>query len=227
VGPLLQIALYSVVFGFVFKSRPMAGASELPYVVYLCSALIPWTIYSATLTRITHTFLEHAPYLKKLSIPRWVFVGYVSLSQLVPFAVLFSLFLGLCFVFSVSVSVTGLALYVATFLLGQLLVVGFGLVLATLMVFVRDLGHLLPLGLQLLFWAMPVCYPEHLVPQAAKPLLWLNPFAPLTLALHASVFGSAGEVFRALGSTVVYCGVAWALGAFAYKRLGRWLVDEL
>ena len=112
-SPLFQIAIYAGIFGVVFKTRPMVGGTEAPYVVFLCSALIPWTIYSNTIIRLSGNFLEHSQYIRKLNIPKWVFIAYVSLSACVQFVMLYVLFLLLSSTFGVRPSISSQILYLA------------------------------------------------------------------------------------------------------------------
>jgi len=226
-GPLLQIAIYAGIFGVVFKTRPMVGETEAPYVVFLCSALIPWTTYSSTIIRLSGNFLEHSQYIRKLNIPKWVFVGYVSLSSCVQFTVLYLLFLLLASSLGVTPSFSQHMLYLFFFLLGQLIATGFGLLLAVLTVFIRDLGQLIGIGIQLLFWSLPICYPESLIPQFAKSLVNLNPFFGVISSLRHSFFGTVGQLPSVLPAALISIGVIWVFAGVVYKKFGPWVVDEL
>ena len=226
-SPLFQIAIYAGIFGVVFKTRPMVGGTEAPYVVFLCSALIPWTIYSNTIIRLSGNFLEHSQYIRKLNIPKWVFIAYVSLSACVQFAMLYVLFLLLSFTFGVKPSISSQVLYLAFFGIGQILATGLGMLLAVLTVFIRDLGHLVGIGIQLLFWSLPICYPEELIPQFATQIVSLNPFFPVMSSLRHAYFGASGQLMSALPMAFVSIFVIWTLASLAYKKLGPWVVDEL
>lgn len=226
-GPLFQIALYAVVFGLVFKTRPMVGSTEVPYVVYLCSALIPWTIFSNTIARLCGNFLEHGQYIRKLSVPKWIYVTYVSLSSCVQFFVVFCLFIGIAVFFNVPLTPLGIMKYLVSFAGGQLIATGMGLILAVLTVFVRDLAQLVGIGLQLMFWGLPICYSANLVPEAMKKIVMLNPFWSTVTNIHTSLFSRDPFNSSAWAHVLLALVIIWSIAALAYKRIGPWVVDEL
>jgi lipopolysaccharide transport system permease protein len=226
-GPLFQITLYAAVFGLVFKTRPMVGSTEVPYVVYLCSALIPWTIFSNTIARLCGNFIEHSQYIRKMNIPKWVFVAYVSLSSCVQFAVLFMLFLLIALIFNVNLDALGIFSYLISFSAGQFIATGIGLLLAVLTVFVRDISQFIGIGLQLLFWGLPICYSENLVPENMRDIVMVNPFWSTITNLHNSIFSQHFIIPSVWAHFLIAALMIWGIAALAYKRIGPWIVDEL
>jgi lipopolysaccharide transport system permease protein len=226
-GPLFQIALYAAVFGLVFKTRPMVGSTEVPYVVYLCSALIPWTIFSNTIARLCGNFIEHAQYIRKMNIPKWVFIAYVSLSSCVQFTVLFILFLFIAYIFNVHLDTLGVLAYLLSFSAGQVIATGIGLLLAVLTVFIRDTSQFIGIGLQLLFWGLPICYSENLVPESMREIVMVNPFWSTITNLHNSIFSQHFLMPEVWAHFFIAAALIWGIAALAYKRIGPWIVDEL
>ena len=51
-NPLLQIAVYGIVFSLILKN-PMEH-----YTVFLCCGLIPWTFFSAAINKAAFTFID-------------------------------------------------------------------------------------------------------------------------------------------------------------------------
>jgi ABC-2 type transport system permease protein len=68
-----------------------------------------------------------------------------------------------------------------------LVVVGVSLILATVFVFLRDIGQVWELALQLLFYASPVIYPIGFLPPWARDLAFLNPLTQILQDLRALV----------------------------------------
>src|SRR5690606_33285569 len=60
-------------------------------------------------------------------------------------------------------------------LVQTMLAIGLGLLLATLNVFFRDIGHVTGVILQFAFWFTPIVYPSSIVPEWARELLAFNP----------------------------------------------------
>ena len=63
-NPLLQIAVYAIVF-------PLIMRSNLPnYTVFLCCGLIPWNFFSTATSRTSYTMIENGNIIKKVYFPR-------------------------------------------------------------------------------------------------------------------------------------------------------------
>src|SRR5690242_13577961 len=66
--PLIQLAVYGVVFVFVFRQGAPAG-SNIGYVPFLALALWPWTAFSEGLSRATTAIQDNAPLIRKVAMP--------------------------------------------------------------------------------------------------------------------------------------------------------------
>jgi len=71
------------------------------------------------------------------------------------------------------------------------LVVGIGLLLSSLFVFYRDLGHVWEISLQLLFYGSAIVFPFTLIPQRFRMLLGFNPMAQIIEDMRRSIVTSA------------------------------------
>ena len=70
-NPLLQIAVYTVVFQMILKNP------QENYVVFLCCGLIPWTFFSTAISRASFTMVEKWQHNKKGIFPERNF-AYIS-----------------------------------------------------------------------------------------------------------------------------------------------------
>ena len=62
-NPLLQLAVYAIVFPLILKVQ------QDNYVVFVCSALIPWTFFTTTVTQSTTIIIANRKYYKKGIFP--------------------------------------------------------------------------------------------------------------------------------------------------------------
>ena len=53
VNPLLQIAVYAIIFPLIMRN------GQPHYTLFLCSALIPWTFFSTVIIRSSCTMIEN------------------------------------------------------------------------------------------------------------------------------------------------------------------------
>ncbi|MFA7666748.1 MAG: ABC transporter permease, partial [Burkholderiaceae bacterium] len=104
---------------------------------------------------------------------------------------------------------------------------GLGLVLGVLNVFVRDVGQVVPIVLQLGFWMTPIVYPASVVPEAMRGWLALNPMVAVVGAYHdLLVFGRLPPAGPLLAVAVLGCALL-GLGLFMFRRASAEMVDAL
>jgi lipopolysaccharide transport system permease protein len=226
-GPFLQMGLYALVFGLILRSRPLVGGLEVPYVVYLCSGLLPWTVWSTFLARAPQLFLDNSSYIKKIRMPKFVFLLQSCAVSALPFLVTFPLFLLLSVTLGAPTSLFGAISLVSITAFGLLLTMGISMTLAYLNVFLRDIGQLIPFVIQVLFWSLPICYTHQNVNQGLKEILLLNPFSGLINLSHAGFFKGSLSSLEDFFHVSVMTLVCWSLGLFVAFRTDKWVVDEL
>ncbi|MBS4162552.1 ABC transporter permease, partial [Klebsiella pneumoniae] len=127
------------------------------YSIYLCSGVLTWGLFTEMLDKGQSVFINNANLIKKLSFPKICLPIIVTLSAVLNFAIIFSLFL-------IFIIVTGnfpgwLFLSVIPVLLLQILFAGgLGMILGVMNVFFRDVGQLVGVALQFWFWFTPIVY---------------------------------------------------------------------
>jgi len=214
--PLLQLAVYAFVFGYVFKAR-IPGADAPGYVPFLVVALWPWTAFAEAVLRSTTVIQDNAALIGKVALPREVLVlASVSTSFLLHGAGFLIAMLVLR-MFGVPVDLywlpPAMALYIPLFALAS----GFALALSAIQVFVRDLSQalaqLLPLGM----FCAPVFYDRELLPERFRAWLDVNPFTFYAESFRALLLDHGAF---SLGRLLVAALIA-ALVLFAGHRLFR------
>lgn len=179
--PLILILVLTVIFTTVF---PRHVASTTPYIVYLCSALLPWMAFGDCLTRGTQSFIANAAYLRKLPIPEQVFVAQAAVSSLIHLAIAYGLLMIVALIAGHMPTWHWLLLPFPLLLLISL-GFGLGLALGTINAFIRDVGTLLPFVLQVGFWFYPIVYDPTNLPPAMKVIIRCNPVYPFLESIRA------------------------------------------
>jgi len=153
-------------------------------------------------------------YVKKVVFPLEI-LPVVALGSAVVHSLISVLILVLAsLAFFGTVSVTALLLPLA-YLPLVLLTAGLAWFLASLGVYVRDIGQAIVVVTQILFFLSPIFYPVSAVPESLRPLLWMNPlsivldgFRRVLLWSRPLDWGPWGAV--TLGAAVVaLLGYAW------------------
>lgn len=181
--PLALILVFTLVFTQIMTGR--AGIIDGPggYVLYLCSALLPWTAFAECINRGTQSFVANAVYLRKLPIPEQVFVAQSAVATGIGLGISYALLVLVALALGHTPSWHWLLLPVP---LAMLIGLGFGLgmALGTINAFVRDVGHVVPILLQIGFWSYPIVYDASFVPDWVASILPLNPVYPSLTAIR-------------------------------------------
>ncbi|MCA8958076.1 MAG: ABC transporter permease [Planctomycetes bacterium] len=190
VQPIFLFAIYFFVFGFLFAHRAMTGADKVEFALYLFSGILAYTSFNEATTRSCNVVLENGNLVKKVAFPCELLPIPSILVSMIVYAV------GAAVLLSVGLSMGQLRLGWSTAALPLVLLVhfvmtlGFGLLLATLQVLVRDTIHLYTIFSQAWFFLSPVFWAHSLLEGKLLEnglerwafVLELNPLYPLIQA---------------------------------------------
>jgi lipopolysaccharide transport system permease protein len=103
-----------------------------------------------------------------------------------------------------------------------LVAMGVSWFLASLGTYVRDVGQFVGVAMQAVLFTTPIFWPAHAAPEFLRPMLWVNPLAPVVEGFRRVVLYGQMPDFAALGVWTVLGGVvAWAgYVFFVYTKRG-------
>ena len=173
VQPVATVAIFTTVFSLILK----VDTQNIPYVVFSYTALVPWMLFSTSITDMAESIVSNMNLVAKIFFPRDILVISALLARLLDFIIAYGLLVFLMVFYKIPVfQVTWL--FLPVILLVQLaMALGIGLVLSALNAFYRDVKHLVTLILQIWLYATPIIYPVNLVPERLRPYYFLNPMA--------------------------------------------------
>ena len=205
-NPLLQIAVYALVFQVILKS------DIENYAVYLCCGLIPWQYFSNVVIRGAAVMVDNGNIIKKVYFPREILPISLVASEGVNFLIATIIILGF-------VVFGGIGLFIVS--------IGISLLVSSLTVYFRDLLHLLGVFMQLLFYATPIVYSMDAVPANFRWLLRLNPMSYLIDGYRSIFYSKTMPDFRGLLIAFIMGIVLCIVGYFVFKKLERRFAEEL
>jgi lipopolysaccharide transport system permease protein len=175
--PILLIALYLYVFGFVFSTRVGGYLPEAPdFAVFMLSGLACWLTVQAALGKATNSLLASSNLVKQVVFPIELLpVRSVIAAQL---PVLIGLFLVIIYSFirfQILSPLIPLALYVLA--AQAVLLVGLTLFLSALTVFIRDVKDIVTFFAAFGVFLTPIIYLPGTVPVGFEMVLFLNPLS--------------------------------------------------
>lgn len=154
----------------------LAGQSQsnIPYPLFVYAAMAAWAYFSHALTKAAVCFVEHAPLVQRVHLPRLLIPFSVAVAALTDFAVALAVLPVLWILYHVVPSLTILALPLIILLM-VMSVFGISLLLATLNAEFRDIAFALPFILQLGLFVTPMFYSSEIIPVPWRWLYALNP----------------------------------------------------
>lgn len=178
--PLAMLCVYTFVFSQVFKARwgGLEEAGPLGFAINLFAGLIVFNLFSECLNRAPSLITGNQNYVKKVIFPLEVLGTTVVGSAL--FHAMTSLLILLVFEMiafqKIPITISWLPLVWMPLILGSLACTW---VVSAAGVFLRDIGQLIGVALNMLMFLSPIFFPVSALPDKWQPILRLNPLAPV------------------------------------------------
>lgn len=188
---ILQPLLTMIIFSLVFGRWAKIPSSGVPYPVFILCALLPWQIFSISLTQAGQSLVANQPLVAKVYFPRIFIPLSTILGGLVDFAAAMPLLIVLLLAYQISIPIMIWAapLFVVAAIATALAA---ALWLSALHVRYRDVRHALPFLNQVWFFVTPIAYPITLVPEHWRAIYALNPMVGVIEGFRWTLLGTAG-----------------------------------
>jgi lipopolysaccharide transport system permease protein len=177
--PLMMLAVYAFVFTQVFKSKwdAGAGATTSEFAVVLFAGLIVFNIFAEGVVRAPSAIVSVPNYVKKIVFPLEILPVVSLVSSLIHFFISLVLLLAAQLIATGSIPTIAWLLPVALVpLIASTL--GLGWLLASLGVYIRDIGHIISVCITALMFLSPVFYPLSAVPERWRWATYLKSADP-------------------------------------------------
>jgi lipopolysaccharide transport system permease protein len=220
INPLLNMVLFTVIFGVVAK-LPSDG---IPYPLFNYAALLPWTFFAGALFSAANSLLSNRDLIAKVYFPRLVTPLVGVLSSLFDFAISFIILLGMMLWYGYGVSLAMLVVPVYL-LLAAMTGLAVGLWAASWIVHFRDVNSVLSYLVRLWMYATPVVYATSLVPERWMGLYMLNPMANVIEGIRWALLGVGRPPDLNLLLSFIIVIPLMVAGAYYFRRTERSIVD--
>lgn len=225
--PLIMLAVYTLVFSVIFQIRwgPQTG-SNADFAILLFTGLIIYSLFAECINRAPHLIPSRVNYVKKVVFPLevlpWVSLG-VGLFQM---GMSLTVLLAFCWLSHLALNWT-VVLFPLIVIPLALVILGLSWFLASVGVFVRDVGHATSIMTGLMLFLAPVFYPVSAVPEAYRPLLYLDPLTFVIEQAREVLIIGALPAWSGLGIYFL-CSIATAwLGYIWFERTRKGFADVL
>ncbi len=226
-NPLFMLAVYTFVFSVVFKARWSAGSeSKTEFALVLFAGMIVFSLFAECINRAPGLIIGNQNYVKKVVFPLeilpWVGLGAALFHGAISLAVwlmAYLIFFGLP-----HATIFYLPLILLPF---GLFIMGLSWALASLGVYLRDVGQFIGLLTTVLMFLSPIFYPASALPEAYRPLLYVNPLTPVIEQTRDVLFWGKAPDFAMLGIYLVATSIIAWLGFAWFQKTRKGFADVL
>jgi lipopolysaccharide transport system permease protein len=217
--PLFLVGVYLFIFAFVFKVRLGTGDQDVGnYGLYMLSGLIPWLCVQEVLTRASVCVSSQSSLVKQVVFPVEVLPVRIVVAALCS-QFIFCTAVGVYRAFAGSGVPWTMALLPLLIGIEAVGLVGIAVVLGGIGVFLRDMKDLIQAFCAVGLFAMPIAYQPDMVPEALRPILWINPFSYLVWCFQDVFYYGGIDHPWAWAILTGWSAVAFAVGARVFRIL--------
>lgn len=219
--PLVQIVIFTVVFGKVAKI-PTEG---IPYFLFSSIAIIPWTYMSQTMTQSSQSLIAGKAMLGKIYFPRLIFPMIPVFARMIDFGI--SIIIILCVAIYYKVTPTWNLMYLPIFFVFMASVpAGIGIWLSSLAIRFRDVKQAMPFVVRMLIYTAPIVYSASTIPDTYRFFYSLNPIVGVIEGYRACLLGTPIPWIH-IWPGMITSSIIFVSGAFYFKKMERIFVDVI
>ena len=212
--PLMLVAIYIVIFQYVFKARIGSDEAPLDYPAFLLSGLLPWLAFQESMSKGASVIVGNSNLVKQVVFPLEVLPVKAVLSSWVTQAIGTG-----CLIIYV-ICMTGalpwtFALLPALWVIQMLGMIGVSYFLATIGVYVRDCKDIVQVFCTIGIYLMPIVYAADSAPPILQTALAFNPFSHIGWCYQDACFHGqimhpwSWILFTFLSCSLFYFGFWW------------------
>jgi len=228
VNPLLMLGVYTFAFGVIFGARWAGGSdSKMEFAIILFAGMLIFNLFSECVNRASSLVVSHPSYVKKVVFPLEVLPPVALGSSLFHMLVSFSVWL-MFYAIGFGWPSPAVLLLPVVMLPLLLFTIGISWFLASLGVYLRDVGHMVSSLVLMLLFLSAVFYPIESLPERLRtPLMVVNPLVfHVEICRQVMVWGklpawSSWSIYLVFGLAVTCLGFAW------FQKTRRGFADVL
>ena len=227
-NPIFMLAVYTIVFSMIFKARwgVDGDESKTEFALILFVGMIALNLFSEVLNRAPGLILSNVNYVKKVVFPIEI-LPIISMGAALFHALIsISVLLFAVVVFNGNLHWT--VIYVPVIFI-PLIILSLGLswMLASLGVFIRDVGQTIILITTLLMFLSPVFYPISAVPLRLQKVIMANPLTFVIEQLRAVIIWGQQPSWMGLGLYLLISIILMWIGYSWFQKTRKGFADVL
>lgn len=212
VNPLINTIVFTIVFSTIFQF----GVKD--FIVYFLSGYQLWILFSQSTILSSRCILVNGPLLKKVYLPKTIFVVSIMLSELVNFSFAMLPLLAIVVIIGKGLSLALLFLPIPLIIM-IFFTLGVSFILAAVTVFFHDIMDIYQLLLMPWMYLTPIIYPVEIVPAKYLYILKINPMYYIIDCFRAPIYlGHLPDPLNVLWAGLS-AGVVFIAGVVLFTKL--------
>jgi ABC-2 type transport system permease protein len=218
--PLLTMLVLSIVFSQLY------GRGDRTFPVYILTGRLLYSFFSNSTKAAMKSIRSNGQMIKKVYVPKYIYPLSSILSQYVTFLISLIVLVAVAVVLRVQPSIYLLGAIVPLLIL-FVMVLGIGLILATLAVFFRDMEYLWGVILMIVMYCSAIFYePERVIKTGYGWILDLNPLYSVIVNFRNTVLYGLPFDIQALTYSILFSVSALILGIWMfYKNQDKFILN--
>ncbi len=217
---VLQPLMAALIFAFVFGVIAKLPSDGRPYILFAFAGMTAWNLFAGVLNKVSNSLLSNAQMLTKIYFPKLILPLSATVSGLVDSSFSQALMVLMLVLYRVWPG-WGIVLLPVWLAILAVMALGVGLMATSFMVRYRDVGHIIPVALQLGLYISPVAWSMTNVPEKYRWILWCNPLSSLMQAIRWSWLSDGTLPLPALAYSIAAATAVFWLGLLAFKQQER------
>jgi lipopolysaccharide transport system permease protein len=225
-NPLAQVLILAFVLSAVMSAKLPGISSRYAYAIFLMAGILGWSLFLEIINRCLTLFIDNGNILKKLVFPKIALPLIVTGSASVNNALLL---VAILVIFGILGHVPGAAIIwlPVIMVINIALALGLGLTFGVLNVFVRDIGQIVPVVLQFVFWLTPIVYRVEVIPGRYRGWLILNPLIPIITGYQDALLYDHAPNWAGLGLVALIAAALLGFSLVLFRKASPEMVDQL
>jgi ABC-type polysaccharide/polyol phosphate export permease len=226
VHPLVLLFSYWFAFGYILQVQAGKSQAQGHYSLFLFAGMLPWMLFSETLSRSTTSMLEQAHLITKTVFPAEIVPITIFLSSLIGHLLAVAMLFIAVVVILHQVSFSLLFLPLVSFLLG-LMAVGLSWISSSFQVYLRDTVQVVTVVLLFWMWITPIFVEESFFRGKTHLVIVLNPITYVVRCYRDVLLSAQFPALRDVAILFVVSCTIFVLGGLFFRHMKRGFADVL
>lgn len=224
-NPLAQMLVMSFAFSIILRI-PTNSANIIPYSIFLFVALLPWNLFSNSLSSASASLVSSGGLITKIYFPRTILVLATIIAKIIDF--LFASIVLVIYMIAYQIPVNiNLLWIIPIFFIQQIFTLGLSLFFSAANLLYRDIQYLLSMILLLWMYVTPVIYSADMVPEKYRIVFQLNPMAVIINAYRQVILAGGVPKYSSLLIATLLSFIVLLIGLSYFKSREKIFADNI